>query len=290
MINIYKNIYKWVLLSEALLLSVMPLFSADNVSPRYKLIILFLEYYYYCKAVLSTLLRRDIIKEKFLGYTVYFPDYLEFVLLFINIFGVQEYRLKRKNVKTIIDAGSSWGMSVIYFKHIYSKSQIIAIEANRKTAQLLEKNVKINKLANVKIYNALVSGRKGMQDFYISKDGWSISDTAAGDFVGERDDFMKTRMRSVPLSEFINRKVDVIKMNIEGMEGEVLKEIAPRLENVSEIVLEYHSLLNVKRNSLKRIKQLLTRAGFTLSIHVKSSIIPRANSRKLRIIHAFRNR
>lgn len=47
-----------------------------------------------------------------------------------------------------------------------------------------------------------------------------------------------------PLSSYITRKIDLLKIDIEGVEGEVLKEIQPKLKLVDKLFIEYHSVDN----------------------------------------------
>lgn len=251
--------------------------------------ILFLETAFLMKYFVSMIVRKKINREKFWEYQVHFPNYLEFCLLFIEIFGLEEYKLSKSYTKpTIIDGGASWGMSVLYFKSLYPHAKIIAIEANAKTVEYLKKNIKVNKLNTIKVVNAILSAKKGRQDFYSFKmDGWSVSDTAASDFKLSGSDYLRKTMPSCRLSDLLRRHVDIIKLDIEGMEGEVIFESRQHLKSVSEIVLEHHPSLNVRKNSLENIKHLLSANGFIYQFRSTKQLLIRA-SRVQQIVHATR--
>ena len=65
----------------------------------------------------------------------------------------------------------------------------------------------------------------------------------------------------VQLSDFIDREVDLLKMNIEGMEGDVFDNIANKLGQIKEIIFEYHCFEHLPQN-LGNILQLLDKNNF----------------------------
>lgn len=154
-------------------------------------------------------------------------------------------------------------MSVLYFKNLYPDAKIVAIEANPKTVEYLKRNIKVNKLNNITVINAILSAKKGKQNFFMFKmNGWSVSDTAASDFNLSRSDYLHQAIPSCRLSDFFRTHIDIIKLDIEGVEGEVLFESRQYLKRVSEIVLEHHPNMNEEKNSLKEIIQILSANGF----------------------------
>ncbi len=217
-----------------------------------------------------------------------FPNYLEFVLLFIEIWGIQEYRLRtRRNQLTIVDCGSSWGMSVLYFKHLYPKSRIVAIEANEKTAKYLKGNVKQNNLDGITIRTGFVSGKQGRHAFYTNNDesGWSVSDTGASDFVTGKSGFTKTTLISIPLSDLLRDKVDVVKLDIEGMEGEAVYCARNQLRRVAEVLIEHHPGMNQQHNGFELIRRILENAGMTVSyVNTKALVSTKSSLRMIRAI------
>lgn len=206
----FIRLYLYYFTFQALLKSILPILLNIELSLFRRLHILALETKFFLKAVYIKLFRIHVTRESFFGYTMEFPNYLEFTLLFIEIFGIQEYKLNReKNRMRIIDCGSSWGMSVLYFKHICPDATIVAIEANSNTVKLLKRNIKRNGLRDIEVMVAFVTGSlKQIHPFYTfqSNDGWSVSDTGASDFVKGRTDMSVSQVESVRLSHFIRGK------------------------------------------------------------------------------------
>lgn len=266
-----------------------PLLKATNYSSSLKLNIIFLETLFLLKATYDNFFGKRLKSESFFGYKFKFSNYSEFALLFFEIFGIQEYDFKtKKKTPVIIDCGSSFGMSVAYFKYFYPDAIILAIEANSKTVSLLRENVKRNRFSGVKVLNTLISSSEGVLPFYIGKaeGDWTTGDSGIKSFRIPLGETAKSMVRSVKLSKLITRKLDLLKLDIEGMECEVLKEAKSKLNLVSQVYIEYHGSDKLPRNSLKEILDILKKANFDYKIINTKGWIYRENN-FLRIIHAL---
>ena len=185
-----------------------------------------------------------------------------------------EYKLIFKNkiyyfesqTKTplIIDGGSHIGLSILYFKHIYPTSKIIGFEPDQETLAMLKKN--INNLADIKIVESGLYSQDGEISFDSDKtDGGRISNEGRDKIKVER------------LSKYINSEVDFLKLNIEGAELEVLKDLdtTGKLGLIKELVLEWHSFAGRKQN-LGELLMILERNGFKYLInHFDYRVNPR---------------
>lgn len=289
--RIFTILFLYKLVVDAFIRSIVPLLKASNYAFPFRFHVLLLEAFFLLKATCGLLFRKSYREQNFFRYSMRFTNYLEFVLLFIEMFGLQEYRLHTKKRKPIIvDCGSSWGMSVLYFKHLYPMARIIAVEANKDTAAILKENVKNNNLHDIFIRIAFVSGRKGQHTFYSFKtlDGWSVSDTGALDVVrGTHVNFVETRVSSIPLSVLVRRGVDVVKLDIEGMEGEAIKSAQKELLHVTEVAIEYHPGMNRKNNRFEQISGPLKSAGMRVSVFNTKSLFPKQDA--LQMIYAIRD-
>lgn len=281
--------FTYLFILKTLLRSIKPLTTASNYSFRFRSKVLLLETIFLLKAIYVVVFSRKIKEEKFLGYRVTFPNYLEFFCLFVEMFGIQEYKyLSPKRSPVIIDCGSSWGMSVIYFKYFHPCAQIIAIEANKQTSEYFKKNIKLNNFVGITLYNAMVAGEKGVHPLFINNksDGWSLSDTGVASFVQSRSDFSPVVAKTIQLSQLINKKINLLKLDIEGMEGEVLHEAQHKLHKIDEIIFEYHGGIKTPKNLLLNITSLLKKGGFVYTFSVSKNLIPRGKEDSLMIIHA----
>ncbi|MBI4825102.1 MAG: FkbM family methyltransferase [Nitrospirae bacterium] len=213
-----------------------------------------------------------IKSERFHGYTVRFHDYETFWGLFNEIFIHKEYAFETSNkTPLIIDCGSNFGLSVLFFKKYYPGSKIIAFEPHAETFELLKDNVERNGLAeDVTLINAALNNSEGESVFYSDLDKTTTTGMSLTTRLHEKGKRIKEEtVASVLLSEYINGEVDLLKMDIEGTETAALRELADRskIGSVKEMVIEYHYDKGNPENDLAGLLALLKGEGFRYIIH-----------------------
>ena len=72
-------------------------------------------------------------------------------------------------------------------------------------------------------------------------------------------------VETIRLRDYLIRKVDFLKIDIEGAENEVIEDIKDLLHHVERIFVEFHSFNN-KEQMLPEILAILKNAGFRLHI------------------------
>lgn len=198
----------------------------------------------------------------FAGYKVKICTYKALSYLFNEIFIEQEYYFVTKN-KTpyIIDCGSNIGMSVLYFKMLYPDSEILAFEPCAEAFFCLERNIRNNNLNSVLIYKKALSNKEGTIDFYYDQNdsGSLLMSTKQ-----ERMPKQKQTVEASVLSKYINRTVDFLKMDVEGAELEIMEELSHKgkLNDIKEMVIEYHHHIIRDADVFSKILRLLEDAGF----------------------------
>lgn len=197
--------------------------------------------------------------SKILNYSMQYPDPLTFFFEYMDIFKHKIYHFQsKKRNPLIIDAGSHVGLSILYFKHIYPEARIIGFEPDPNIYGILQRNMKVNKLSNLNLINAALSSEEGEQTFYVDgSDGGSLV------YDGQKNSI---KMKAIKLSSYITEPIDFLKMNIEGTELDVLKEIAQKLHYVKEIIIEYH-MFDSNNQNLHTILELLNQHGFMYMIN-----------------------
>lgn len=179
-------------------------------------------------------------QTRILGYDFFYNDPRSLFSEYKLIFKDKIYHFESdKESPLIIDGGSHVGLSIIYFKHIYPKAKIIAFEPDKEILDLLRKNIETNKLQDVKIVESGLHSKDGELGFSSDQtDGGKISNDSSGSIKVER------------LSRYIDSDVDFLKLNIEGAELDVLKDldINNKLELIKEICLEWHSFADQEQN------------------------------------------
>ncbi len=206
-------------------------------------------------------LGRKVQQEKFLGYTVSFVDYEAFLYLFSEIFMRREYAfVAERNDPLIIDCGANIGLATLFFKWTYPKSRVVAFEPNSAAFARLEENVRRNKVAGVEVYNLGVSDKEGIVKLYGSAGALTAS------MLKERGGTQEQQMRVVPLSRFMTKRVDLLKMDIEGAETGVMADLdrKKKLGLVRMLIMEYHH--NIPKSRWSQMAQVLEKNGFVYNV------------------------
>ena len=76
------------------------------------------------------------------------------------------------------------------------------------------------------------------------------------------------------LSQYINSPIDLLKLDIEGAETEVIKEIEPKLKYVKQIIMEFHASIYNPENSFSQIMKILKKHGFKTKIYLSRWLLP----------------
>lgn len=158
----------------------------------------------------------------------------------------------------IIDGGSNIGVSILYFKQIYPQACILGFEPDPNIFKLLQENVTRNHLHDVTLVDAGLGGERGSTSF--------VADNSASGQFGKSENSFEVRVE--PLSTYIDRPVDFLKLNIEGQELPVLQELeqSTKLRQVRELVFEYHGWAGQEQR-LGDLLKLLDRNGFRYLVH-----------------------
>lgn len=174
-----------------------------------------------------------------------------------EIFEEQVYKFETTSDPVlIIDCGSNIGLSIIYFAKNYPAAHIIGFEPDKKIFELLKKNIgEFGCTARVELHNQAVWTEDTVLKFHSTGSlGGSIQN-------GSSAEENIVDVEAVRLRNFLNQKVDFLKLDIEGPEIEVLTDCNPLLGNVENIFVEYHCPKNEKQK-LDSLLRLLSENGF----------------------------
>lgn len=271
--------------------SLKPLIFSKKYSNVEKIKILKLEVYFLIKCIMAKFLNKKITQESFLGHKLFFTDYLEFAFLFLPMFGIQEYStLCKKKNPVILDCGSNFGLSIAFFKYFYKNASITAIEANPGMIPYILKNIKVNNYSKVKVINAMVSSSEGESLFYVGEGNkWTMGNSGIKSYRLLMGKTKKIKVKAIKLSNLIKKKINILKLDIEGMECEVLNEAKSRLHLISEIMIEFHGSNHLPKNSLEEILKILDNSGFKYTVSNTTGWRNMKNN-YVRIIHAINKR
>ncbi len=211
--------------------------------------------------------------ERIRGATMQTLDYASFLNLFTEIVIRREYYFVFDSPSPLIlDCGSNIGMSLLYFKTMWPDCRIVAFEPDELSFQALQQNAAANHWNHVEMHNAALCGEEGEIDFFSdpSQPGSLVMSTFQHRVSGASNKLTACRkVQALRLSSFVSGPVDLLKMDIEGAELAVLKELAQsgKLPQIKQIVLEYHHHLNGGENRMAHLFGLLEENGFGYQIH-----------------------
>jgi FkbM family methyltransferase len=192
----------------------------------------------------------------------YFGNSGSFQFSYNEYFQIQKYKFHTENNKPlIIDGGANIGVGCRYWKFLYPQAEVLAFEPDDKNYALLEKNMagipgfKAEKKALWSSHGTLKFNPVGGEGGYVSVANPSASDHGVLDVPAFR------------LRDVLDRKIDLLKLDIEGGELEVLRDCKNSLGNVERIFVEHHSFLSAPQH-LGEFFGILENAGFRLNIQV----------------------
>lgn len=197
------------------------------------------------------------------------PDSASFLSAYKEIIVNKIYEFQPKDPKNIqiVDIGANIGLSVIFFYQNYPLANIEAYEADPSIYKILCKNISNYNCDNMQIYNKAVWDENTVLQFYAEgADGGHIENnlTARGDKV--------INVETIDVIEILRKykKIDFLKIDIEGAEVRVLSRASDYLKSVENIFVEYHSIAGQKQEYHIIIKTL-AEAGFR--IYTQTSLV-----------------
>ena len=179
-------------------------------------------------------------QTKILNYTVFYNDPRSLFSEYKLIFKDKIYHFESENNSPlIIDGGGHIGLATLYFKNLYPDSEVLIFEPDKEALSFLNKNIEFNEIKRAKTYEVGISDKKDTINFQDSgTDGAKVCLQGSGTINIDR------------LSGYLNKTVDFMKLNIEGEELNVLKDLEEtnKLGLVKQMCVEWHSFAGQNQN------------------------------------------
>lgn len=199
----------------------------------------------------------------FRGHKLHIHDRASFRLGKNEMFKDEVYRfISSKKNPLIIDCGSNMGMSILYFKSLYSAAKIVGFEADPHIFSFLEKNIESYNLDDVTVINKAVWDVDDQTLSFLAEGG------AGGRLQEKSEQFKFIDVKTVRLKNYLVEEVDFLKLDIEGAEYRVISDCEDQLKFVKNLFIEYHSMPDKPQN-LHHILEIATKAGFRY--HIKEA-------------------
>ncbi|MGN7783271.1 FkbM family methyltransferase [Niabella sp. 22666] len=211
-------------------------------------------------------------EQKFLKGVIKFNSVPELLYGIDEIFVDHIYNLDLDGRQPVIfDCGGHIGLSAIYFKRKHPNALVTVFEPDRGNFELLKDNLASQGYSDVILRNEAVWKENTTLTF--SSEASMSSKIVLGNETGNVD------VKAVRLKDEITAEIDLLKMDIEGAEYEVLKDIKDKLHLLKNVFIEYHGLFS-QQDELMQILQWVTDTGFTFYIKEAHNVYPQPFNRK----------
>lgn len=198
-----------------------------------------------------------------LGFRVESADEFTFVSLVDEIFVRRSYFFPARRADPfIIDCGANIGLATLFFKATYPAARILAFEPDPRLFGILERNIQRNGLKGVTALPKAIFHRAGR--IQLRPGAYPASGLSGLPRTGDR---VAVDVEAVDLCDAITEHVDLVKMDIEGVEGKVVRRLGEsgKLALIERLVIEYHHN-NGNDQNLSDVLIPLDDAGFTYQI------------------------
>jgi FkbM family methyltransferase len=187
-------------------------------------------------------------------FEISYQDDLELATLIEEIFKKNTYYVDLDAAAPrIIDAGAHIGLTTLYLHSLYPRGTFICIEPNPNNLPLLKRNLEANGVENVTIIPKALVGKTPHKELFVHPNWGVFSSFHSGGWTG-KEAGTTVPVETMQLSELLKEPADILKIDIEGVEMEVLEGAEPLLSNVGHLILEFHQ---TKSNQLEPMLVLL---------------------------------
>jgi FkbM family methyltransferase len=200
------------------------------------------------------------------GFHVSYFDRPTLLYLYREIFVRQTYWFQGRDAQPVIlDCGANLGMATLFFKYLFPDATIQCFEPDRKTFEVLQRNVERNVLAKVNLYNVALWDEATEIPFYANSN-------APGNLLmstnGNRTTGTPALVSARRLSTYIDQDVDLLKLDVEGAELRVLRELASsgKISRIRQMIVEYHHKIPDEPSSMSHLLRILEDNGFEYQI------------------------
>lgn len=168
--------------------------------------------------------------------------------------------------KKILDLGANIGLHSIILSKL--GGVVTAVEPDPIHIKQFKHNLKLNHIDLNTV--TVIEGAVTAQNNGLEKFTRVLNNTTGSHLTGAKDSapyggFEEILVNSVPLSALLDQKFDLVKMDIEGAEGDVLNSLKPEYFDKTDFIIEVGSLKN--RSAIWKLSTLYELRVFSQKIN-----------------------
>jgi FkbM family methyltransferase len=182
--------------------------------------------------------------------------------LYREVFAEREYWFATDNPRPVIlDCGSNIGMAILFFKSLYPDAEIVAFEPAPWACAAIEETIRANALDGITVHNAALAAAEGSIELFhdAAHPGSAVMSVHRDRMSGEA-----IQVPAVRLSRYVTKPVDFLKLDVEGSELSVLRDLASdgAIGQIRQMVIEFHHHMSPGVDVLSECLSILERHGF----------------------------
>lgn len=176
------------------------------------------------RLIFSLAKKNDLFEVPFFGYKYKgnLSDYIDKYVFYFGAYELEELMFLKKYINkdsVVIDIGANSGHHSIFFSKFASK--VYSFEPYKKVFDLMIERIKYNNIKNIECFNVGLGKEDSLKDFFPAIG----PNQGMGSFLSEDSLNSIGKLEVKDASKFIlnkTNKVDVIKIDVEGMESQVV--------------------------------------------------------------------
>jgi FkbM family methyltransferase len=177
--------------------------------------------------------------------------------LFVHDVYFKNFPLNLKQ-PVVFDIGAHKGYFSLFVKSKYKRAKIFSFEPSPENFSYLKKNLKHNRLRNISANQLAVSPKNTTVDFYLANKSSVCHSMLKSHlpFGTEKSIKVKGKTISALMNQNKLKKIDILKMDIEGLEYDILFNLPDRLfSKISVFMVEAHDTKKYQITHLKKFFQ-----------------------------------
>jgi FkbM family methyltransferase len=172
-------------------------------------------------------------------------------------FALNTELIRKGNI--ILDIGTNIGYyALIWSKLVGDKGKVYALEPVENNFRVFKKNIELNNINNIDAFNVAAGSENGKDYINVAEAG-NISSFINGKYsIKNREE-----VNLVKIDDFLKNKdtPTIVRMDVEGYAGEILKGMEKTLKNIKYILVEIHPHIKTKRQK-EEFASILTNNNF----------------------------